>query len=138
TEKEAQEGARQWMGGYWGSADVSYKFSAGHLKGGKGYENYATTAGAPKTNTPQQSVDGFIKLQVAGTPAQCLEQIHTMQDLVGLNHFIAVFSYGGMPHEVAERNLRLFASEVMPKLQRQERKTVPVTTSSSTAQRSAK
>ena len=138
TEKEAQEGARQWMGGYWGSADAHYKFSDGHLKGVKGYEHYGTIADAAKTTTPEQSVDGFVGLQVAGTPAQCLEQIYTMQDLVGLNHFIAVFSYGGMPHDVADRNLRLFASEVMPKLQRQERKVMPVTTSSSVAQQQAK
>jgi len=128
TEKEAREGARQWMGGYWGSADAHYKFSDGHLKSVKGYEHYGTIADAAKTTTPQESVDGFVKLQVAGTPDQCLEQIYTMQDLVGLDHFIAVFSYGGMPHDAAERNLRLFASEVMPKLQRQERKVVPVTT----------
>jgi len=128
TEKEAHEGARQWMGGYWGSADAHYKFSDGHLKNVKGYEHYGVIADAAKTTTPEQSVDGFVKLQVMGTPDQCLEQIYTMQDLVGLNHFIAVFSYGGMPHDVAERNLRLFASEVMPKLQREERKVVPVTT----------
>ena len=138
TEKEAREGARQWMGGYWGSADAHYKFTDGHLKSVKGYEHYGAIADAAKTTTPEQSVDGFVKLQVAGTPAQCLEQIYTMQDLVGLNHFIPVFSYGGMPHDVAERNLRLFAAEVMPKLQRQERKTVPVTTSSSPTQRPAK
>ena len=138
TEKEAQEGARQWMGGYWGSADAHYKFSDGHLKSVKGYEHYGTIADAAKTTTPEQSVDGFVKLQVAGTPEQCLEQIYTMQDLVGLNHFIAVFSYGGMPHEVAERNLRLFASEVMPKLQREERKVVPVSTRSAATQPQAK
>ena len=138
TEKEAQEGARRWMGGYWGSADAHYKFSDGHLKSVKGYEHYGTIADAAKTTTPEQSVDGFVKLQVAGTPEQCLEQIYTMQDLVGLNHFIAVFSYGGMPHEVAERNLRLFASEVMPKLQREERKVVPVSTRSAGTQPQAK
>jgi len=29
-----------------------------------------------------------------------------------------VFSYAGMPHEEAERNMRLFAREVLPELQR--------------------
>jgi hypothetical protein len=61
-----------------------------------------------------------------------------MQEKVGLNHFIAVFSYGGMPHEEAERNLRLFAAEVLPKLQREEGKKVPVTASGATAQIQAK
>jgi len=31
---------------------------------------------------------------------------------------IGVFSYGGMPLETAERNVRLFAQEVLPRLQR--------------------
>jgi alkanesulfonate monooxygenase SsuD/methylene tetrahydromethanopterin reductase-like flavin-dependent oxidoreductase (luciferase family) len=138
TEKEAREGARQYMGGYWGSADAHYHFSDGHLKAVKGYEHYGVIADNAKTTTPEQGVDGFVSLQVAGTPDQCLEQIHTMQDKVGLNHFIAVFSYGGMPHDTAERNLRLFAAEVMPKLQREERKVVPVGASSAASQVQAK
>ena len=32
--------------------------------------------------------------------------------------FSGVFSYGGMPYEIAEESLRLFASEVMPELKR--------------------
>ena len=43
----------------------------------------------------------------------------TVKEKVGLNHFIAVFSYGGMPPELAEKNMRLFAAEVMPVLQRE-------------------
>jgi len=138
TEKEARDGARQWMGGYWASADAHYKFSDGHLKTVKGYEHYGLIADNAKTVTPDQAVDGFVSLQVAGTPDQCLEQIYTMQNLVGFNHFIAVFSYGGMPQEAVERNLRLFAAEVMPKLQREEQKAVPVSVGAATAQRSAK
>jgi hypothetical protein len=33
-----------------------------------------------------------------------------------------VYSYGGMPHDLAERNMRMFAREVMPEL----KKLVPV------------
>jgi hypothetical protein len=32
--------------------------------------------------------------------------------------FVGVFSYAGMPHEEAARNVRLFAKTVMPELQR--------------------
>jgi hypothetical protein len=39
---------------------------------------------------------------------------------------------------VAERNLRLFAAEVMPKLQREERKVVPVGATHTAAQAPAK
>ena len=37
-----------------------------------------------------------------------------------MNHFAAVFKYGGMPIEVAEENMRRFAATVMPALQRDE------------------
>jgi hypothetical protein len=39
---------------------------------------------------------------------------------VGNDHFVGVFSYAGMPAAEAERNMRLFAKEVMPPLQRLE------------------
>jgi len=133
TEKEAREGARQHMGGYWGAADAHYHFSDGHLKNVKGYEHYGVIADNAKTATPEQSVDGFVSLQVAGTPDQCLEQIYGMRDKVGFDHFIAVFSYGGMPAELVQRNMRLFAAEVMPKLQREEPQAVPVTTTAGAA-----
>ena len=32
--------------------------------------------------------------------------------------FVGVFSYAGMPHEEAARNVRLFASTVMPELKK--------------------
>ena len=34
------------------------------------------------------------------------------------SHFVGVFSYAGMPYDEAERNLRFFAKEVMPELQK--------------------
>ncbi len=41
-----------------------------------------------------------------------------MQRLTGLDHLVTEFSFGGMPHEQAEQNMRLFARDVMPVLQR--------------------
>lgn len=39
---------------------------------------------------------------------------------VGNDHYVGVFSYAGMPAAEAERNMRLFAKEVMLALQRLE------------------
>ena len=36
----------------------------------------------------------------------------------GNSHFVGVFSYAGMPYDEAERNMRLFAKDVMPELQK--------------------
>jgi len=119
NKKEAREGARKHMGNYWGSADAHYNFSDGHLKQVKGYEHYGVIADNAEKSTPEQGVQDFVSLQVAGTPDECLEQIRIMQEKVGFDHLISVFSYGGMPPEETERNMRLFATEVMPKLQNQ-------------------
>ena len=47
-----------------------------------------------------------------------LRQILDIRRRVGNDHFVGVFSYAGMPYDEAERNIRLFAREVMPALQK--------------------
>jgi hypothetical protein len=48
----------------------------------------------------------------------CQDRIVKTLDRMDSEQFTCVFSYAGMPYPEAERNLRLFAGEVMPKLQR--------------------
>jgi len=36
---------------------------------------------------------------------------------MGADEFVAVFSYGAMPVEKAEKNMRLFAEKVLPTVQ---------------------
>jgi hypothetical protein len=62
--------------------------------------------------------DFFVGLHPWGTPAQVHAKILEIQRLTGAEGFVALFSYGGMPWELAERNMRLFANEVMPELKR--------------------
>ena len=60
----------------------------------------------------------FLNLQVYGTPEQCYEKVLDIQKRTGAEAFNGVFSYGGMPYEIAENSVRLFAAEVMPELKR--------------------
>jgi alkanesulfonate monooxygenase SsuD/methylene tetrahydromethanopterin reductase-like flavin-dependent oxidoreductase (luciferase family) len=53
-----------------------------------------------------------------GTPDDCIEQIAELRSLTGTDHLIGDFSYGGMPHEEGELNMRLFADRVVPVLHR--------------------
>ena len=46
----------------------------------------------------------------------CYERIVDMSDRTGADGFIGVFRYAGMPSEDAERNMRLFADRVAPRL----------------------
>jgi hypothetical protein len=58
----------------------------------------------------------FLGLQVWGTPEQCYEKIMAIKDITGAGAYNGVFSYAGMPWDDAERNMRLFARTVMPRL----------------------
>src|SRR5215470_7663698 len=60
----------------------------------------------------------YVKIQVVGTPDDCLQQIAELRRLTGTDHLVTEFGFGGMPHEDAELNMRLFADRVMPVLQR--------------------
>jgi hypothetical protein len=61
-----------------------------------------------------------MNLQVWGTPEQCYEKILDIHARTGNRHYVGVFSYAGMPYDEAEQNMRLFAREVMPALQKLE------------------
>ena len=65
----------------------------------------------------EKMTEFYIGLQPFGTPEQVFEKTKAFCDLVGADGYIGVFRFGGMPADVAERSMRLFAAEVMPELQ---------------------
>jgi alkanesulfonate monooxygenase SsuD/methylene tetrahydromethanopterin reductase-like flavin-dependent oxidoreductase (luciferase family) len=119
---EARERAAQYLARKFDSIDRHYKFSDGHLAAVKGYEFYGGMAKTySKMQDPgyrQKATDFYVKIQVVGTPDDCLQQIAELQRLTGLDHLVVEFGYGGMPHEEAQLNMRMFAERVMPVLQR--------------------
>ena len=91
-----------------------YELGGEHFQQTKGYESYA--AGSEQVR--KQMVDLQIDLQVCGTPAQCTEHIQRLSRELGTDNFVGVFSFAGMPVDDAERSIRLFASKVLPELQK--------------------
>jgi hypothetical protein len=65
----------------------------------------------------EKMTEFYIGLQPWGTPEQVTEKISKFTDLVHGDSFIGVFRFGGMPLDVAEPSMRLFAEEVKPALQ---------------------
>lgn len=122
TRAEARDRAAEFLSRKWDSIDAHYKFSDGHLAGVKGYEAYAavgkTYAKLKEDKHRAKATDFYVSIQITGTPEDCLEQIAELTRLTGLDHLTAELSFGGMPAEDAELNLRLFADRVMPVLQR--------------------
>ena len=115
-EERAYKMARRYMGGYWQSVMDHYEFKQNHLKEVKGYEYYGKFTEKIDQYGDDLVRDFFMDLQVWGTPEQCFEKIMAIHQWTGNDSFVGVFSYAGMPLEDAENSMRLFASQVMPRL----------------------
>jgi alkanesulfonate monooxygenase SsuD/methylene tetrahydromethanopterin reductase-like flavin-dependent oxidoreductase (luciferase family) len=118
TDAEAEEGARQYITEYGDSALRHYQFLGEHLQGLKGYEYYAGMAKL-RASMPEGADTAAIYLQnnIWGSPKTCLEKLENINNMMGADEFVAVFSYGSMPVDVAEANMRLFAEKVLPSTQ---------------------
>jgi hypothetical protein len=58
----------------------------------------------------------FADLQVWGTPGECFEKLSLIREKTGCQGFIAIFDMADLPFEDAERSMKLFATEVAPRL----------------------
>lgn len=127
TDEEAEAGARQYMGEYGDSALRHYQFLGEHLQGLKGYEYYAQMAKL-RANMPAdvRPEDVYVQNHVWGSPKSCIEKLRRINEMMGADDFIGVFSYGSMPVEKAEASMRLFAEQVLPVVQKFEPAKVPV------------
>ena len=102
--------------GYSRSALNRYEFNNQGLADIKGYEYY----GALAANIDKHGIDQFVsflaELQIWGTPDQVYEKMIENQKRVDAAGSICMFSYGGMPLDLAKQNMRLFAEKVLPRL----------------------
>lgn len=124
-EGRAFDMAKKYIGGYLHSVLEHYEFAKKPLTNTKGYEYYGKIAEKIEQYGEDGFIEFFMNLQVFGTPEQCFERIVKIRERTGSESFIGVFNYAGLPIDEAERNLRLFAAEVMPELQNLEAATAP-------------
>jgi alkanesulfonate monooxygenase SsuD/methylene tetrahydromethanopterin reductase-like flavin-dependent oxidoreductase (luciferase family) len=85
------------------------------LKGTKGYEFYQKTIQANQDNL-DATIANFVDLMPWGTPEQVVDKLADVHRQIDNNAIIAHFAFGGMDFDVAEKSMRLFASEVLPKV----------------------
>jgi alkanesulfonate monooxygenase SsuD/methylene tetrahydromethanopterin reductase-like flavin-dependent oxidoreductase (luciferase family) len=132
SRSEANERALRYLAAKWDSIENHYHFGDGHLANVRGYESYGALAKTySKMKDPAhraKSTEFYVSIQITGTPDDCLQKIAELQRLTGLDHLICEFAWGGLPHEEAESNMRLFASEVLPVLQRDRAFAAPAVT----------
>jgi alkanesulfonate monooxygenase SsuD/methylene tetrahydromethanopterin reductase-like flavin-dependent oxidoreductase (luciferase family) len=109
----ARELASQYIGSYFGSVLEHYEMAGDRLKGTKGYEFYSNVVQGGG-NAEAEAAQRYVDLMPYGTPEDVIDKIKSIQKLTNNSACIIHTSFGGMSHEEAERNQRLFATEVLP------------------------
>jgi alkanesulfonate monooxygenase SsuD/methylene tetrahydromethanopterin reductase-like flavin-dependent oxidoreductase (luciferase family) len=110
---KAEDMAQRYMRDYWQSAIDHYEMGGEHFSSAKSYEYYAEAAKALREDL-EGAKQGFVDLQLWGTPDQCLERIEAIRDAIGPIDINGCFSYAAMDYGEAEASMRLFAQEVLP------------------------
>ena len=114
----AYELAKRYIGGYWETVLKHYQFAGEHMKTTKGYEYYGKMSDKIRQYGTDGATEFFLNLQVWGTPEMCYEKIVDVSNRTGADGFVGVFSYAGMPWDVANASMRLFARAVLPELRK--------------------
>lgn len=117
-EEVAAERGVQYIATYLESVLEHYEIMGDHFRDTKGYEAYGKSAAILQKVGSTGFLEGFLEATAHGTPDQILAKYRARWELVGPFEAAPAFRFGGVPYEQAEASLRLFASEVLPELQR--------------------
>ena len=113
----AEDMARRYMGCFVHSNFEHYELLGDHFSTVKGYDAYAQKAAIAKAAGMDGAIAGFMKAAVWGSPDRILRELEARRAVIGEFELNTAFRFGGIPYDVAEKSLRLFAKEVMPVLQ---------------------
>ena len=115
---ETETWARQYQGKFVESNFHHYEFLGEHFKTVKGYDAYQQKAEiARQGGGLPAAVEGFMKAASWGTPDRILRQLEERRKVVGDFELNVAFRFGGVPYDIAENGLKLFAKEVLPVVQ---------------------
>jgi alkanesulfonate monooxygenase SsuD/methylene tetrahydromethanopterin reductase-like flavin-dependent oxidoreductase (luciferase family) len=112
----AADMAYHYIGEYYRTVLKHYELTGTHFEKVEGYEHYAQGARAMRERGEDSAADFYTELQVFGTPDECVDKIAKIAEDTGTDHFLGVFSYGGLAHDEAMRNLGLFNDKVQPRI----------------------
>ena len=112
----ANEMHAKYIRGYSRSALEHYEFDNAGLADINGYEYYGALANNIEKHGIEAFIDFLADLQVWGTPEQVHDRLVDYVERTDAGGLITMFSYGGMPHDMAKANMRLFAEKVLPRL----------------------
>ena len=119
--RKAEEAARKYIGGYLRTVVKHYDLGGENLSNTKGYDFYAKQAASFRGAALEEKVESYVQLMPWGTPDQYLEKLQKIDGLIDMGAALMHFAFAGMPYDMAEENMRLFAKEVLPELQKWEK-----------------
>jgi len=122
---ETEEESRKYQGKFVESNFYHYEFLSEHFKTVKGYDAYQQKAEIARKGGLEGAVAGFMQAASWGTPDKILRGLEARRKIIGDFELNVAFRFGGIPYEVAERGLRLFAKEVLRVLKSQSSRKVP-------------
>ncbi|MDG2306912.1 MAG: LLM class flavin-dependent oxidoreductase [Candidatus Binatia bacterium] len=113
--KKAEELGQTYIKNYFSTVVEHYEIGGSHF--GKGYEFYASAAEMISAIGLDEMANMYAGVNSWGTPEQLLEKIAQQRSILDCDiDVLAITKYGGMTDAEAESSMRLFASEVMPKV----------------------
>ncbi|HEY2539486.1 MAG TPA: hypothetical protein VGI28_08325, partial [Stellaceae bacterium] len=112
----AEQHASKYMGKFVESNFHHYEFLGEHFTTVKGYDAYAQKAEIARKGGLEGAVAGFMQAAIWGTPERILRELEARRSVLGEFELNVAFRFGGVPFEIAERGLKMFAKEVLPVL----------------------
>ena len=114
----AQELGMKYITDYYHTAMKHYEMTSEKFGQNKSYEFYSGVSKYIARHGMDSAAKDFASLMPFGTPAEVLEKLKFMQETIDNNGIMGNFSYAGMPFDEAERNIKCFATHVMPELKK--------------------
>jgi len=114
----AEAVAFEHIAGYLASVMEHYELDSDHLKDLRGYESYGSAVDMMKAIGHEKLASMYLDVNVWGTPDDIIGRLEARAEVLGDHDLTCCFRYAGLPFSDAEASMRLFASEVLPVVQR--------------------
>jgi alkanesulfonate monooxygenase SsuD/methylene tetrahydromethanopterin reductase-like flavin-dependent oxidoreductase (luciferase family) len=113
----AAERGEHYVKNYFSSVVEHYEIAGKHFHGTRGYEFYANAAEMITAIGLDEMANMYAGVNTFGTPSQIVEKIEQQRRILDCDFdVLTMVKYGGMTDAETESSMRLFASEVMPRL----------------------
>ncbi len=114
TSADEEEVSRRHLGSFVKSNIEHYELMSDHFSQAKGYNAYAQKSEIARKTGVEGMIDGFMKAAIWGSPDRILRALEARRTLLGAFEMSTSFRFGGIPYDLAESSMRLFAKEVLP------------------------